>query len=77
MIIDQFEQMLALSSQQPLVCGVSLHAFIVGQPFRLAQLRAALEHIVGHKDADRVWFTRPGDIARHVAALPGGTVPGG
>ena len=77
MIIDQFDQMLALSRQQPLVCGISLHTFIMGQPFRLAQLRAALEYVVGHKEAENVWFTRPGEIARHVAALPTGTVPGG
>jgi peptidoglycan/xylan/chitin deacetylase (PgdA/CDA1 family) len=77
MIVDQFDQLLASSQKQPLVCGVSLHTFVMGQPFRLVQLRAALEHVVGHKDADKVWFTRPGDIARHVVSLPAGTVPGG
>ena len=39
---DQFETMLELSEKQPLVCGVSLHTFVVGQPFRFAQLRKAL-----------------------------------
>jgi allantoinase len=38
MIVDQCDTMLRLSEKQPLVCGVSLHTFVVGQPFRLAQL---------------------------------------
>lgn len=69
MILDQFEEMLRLSEQQPLVCGVSLHTFAAGQPFRLRQLRRALDHIVRHPNADRVWFTRPGEIAHHIETL--------
>jgi peptidoglycan/xylan/chitin deacetylase (PgdA/CDA1 family) len=76
MVVDQFDTMLGLSEKAPLVCGVSLHTFVVGQPFRLAQLRQALRHVVGHRQRDRVWFTRPGDIAAHVRSLPPGTVPG-
>lgn len=68
MILDQFEEMLRLSEQQPLVCGVSLHTFAAGQPFRTRQLRRALEHIVHHPEADRVWFTRPGEIAHYIEA---------
>ncbi len=76
MAIDQFDEMLRLSEGQPLVCGISLHTFVVGQPYRLARLRRLLEHIVGHAGAKRVWFTRPADIADHIEALPPGTVPG-
>lgn len=76
MAIDQFEELLRQSAAQPLVCGLSLHTFVVGQPFRLAQLRRGLRHIVEHPQADRVWFTRPGEIADHVASLPPGVVPG-
>lgn len=76
MLIDQFDEMLRLSEDHPLVMGLALHTFVVGQPFRLAQLRAALESIVNHPQADRVWFTRPGAIADHVMALAPGTVPG-
>ena len=43
---------------------------------RLAGLRDILTHIKNHPDADRIWFTRPGDIYDHIAALPKGTVPG-
>jgi hypothetical protein len=32
-----------------------------------------IEHIV--KQRERVWLTRPGDIYRHIEALPAGTVP--
>lgn len=76
MVIDHFEEMLRQSRDQPLVYGLALHTFVVGQPFRLTHLRNALKYIVEHPEADRIWFTRPGAIADHVAALPPGTVPG-
>jgi peptidoglycan/xylan/chitin deacetylase (PgdA/CDA1 family) len=75
MLTDQFDQMAELACGQPLVMGLALHTFIVGQPFRLLHLRKALEHIVNHPRADTVWFTRPGEIAAHVMSLPKGTVP--
>jgi hypothetical protein len=76
MVIDHFEEMLRLSEQRPLVCSLALHTFVTGQPARLVQFRRILEHITGHARADRVWFTRPGAIHDHIAALPPGTVPG-
>ena len=57
--------------------AVSLHGFIVGQPFRLRPLRQALPHCVEHKLKDRVWYTRARDIARHCLAMPPGIIPGG
>jgi peptidoglycan/xylan/chitin deacetylase (PgdA/CDA1 family) len=74
MIIDQFEEMIELSAQQPLVFGLSLHTFVAGQPFRLRQIRRALQEILAHPAFDRVWVTTPGEIARYAAALPEGTV---
>lgn len=74
MMIDQFDEMLRLAQEQPLVYSISLHTFLVGQPFRLKYLRAALEHIVARRD--EVWLARPEDIAAHVMSLPPGTVPG-
>jgi peptidoglycan/xylan/chitin deacetylase (PgdA/CDA1 family) len=76
MIIDQFEQLLKQSEQQPLVFGASLHAQIAGQPFRLRQTERALRYIAEHPRRDEVWFTRPSDIASHIRSLPVGTVPG-
>jgi allantoinase len=76
MLVDQFEEMLEQSERQPLVFCASLHGFIVGQPFRLRPLRKALMHCVEHKQKDRVWFTRAGEIADYCFKLPAGTVLG-
>jgi hypothetical protein len=76
MICDQFEMMLALCESQPLVFGLSLHTFVSGQPFRLAQLRRALADILKHPGFDRVWITSPGRIADFVSSLPPGVIAG-
>jgi allantoinase len=73
MIVDQFDEMLELSETRPLVMGIALHAYIVGQPHRLRHLKRALRHIVSRRD--EVWMTTPGAIAGHCAALPAGIVP--
>jgi ankyrin repeat protein len=39
-------------------------------------LRRALKHCVGHPQSDRVWWTRPGEIADFCYQLPPGTIPG-
>jgi len=64
MIVDNFDEMLEQSTEQPLVCGIALHPYIAGQPFRLRQLRRALAHIATH--GQKVWFTHPGAIAKYV-----------
>ena len=61
------------SERQPLVCPISLHPFVMGRPYRIRQLRRALQHIAGHRD--RVWLTRPRDICTHIEGLPKGVVP--
>jgi peptidoglycan/xylan/chitin deacetylase (PgdA/CDA1 family) len=65
MIVDTFDEMLAQSAEQSLVYGIAVHAFLVGQPFRLRHLRRGLEHIGRHRD--RVWLATTGQIARHFA----------
>jgi peptidoglycan/xylan/chitin deacetylase (PgdA/CDA1 family) len=72
-VVDQFDEMLELSKARPLVMGVALHAYIVGQPHRLRHLKRALRHIAAHRDA--IWLTTPGAIARHCAGLPARIVP--
>ena len=74
MMIDQFDEMLRLSAKYPLVFTAVLHPFVIGQPFRLAALRGALDHILKHRQD--IWIATPGEIAAHVAGLPPGTVPG-
>lgn len=76
MIVDQFEEILKLSDAHSLVFGLALHTFVVGQPFRLRQLRDALRHILQHPGMEKVWITTPGAIADHSASLPKGVVPG-
>jgi allantoinase len=75
MIIDHFDEMLEQSAHEPLVMGVALHPYIVGQPHRLRHLRRALAHIAAHRE--RIWMTTAGAIAAHVRALPEGIVMGG
>jgi len=72
-IIDQFDEMLELSAERPLVMGVALHAYLVGQPHRLRHLKRALRHIAKHRE--HIWLTTPGAIAQHCVALPAGIVP--
>ena len=66
-ISDGFDEMLDHSRRAPLVMGIALHPYIVGQPHRLRPLRQALERIAGHRD--RVWLTTSGAIAAHVAEM--------
>jgi len=68
-VIDQFDEMLEQSRRQPLVMGIALHPYLVGQPYRLRHLRRALEHIAAARDSGGVWFTTPGAICAHVEAL--------
>ena len=74
MMIDQFDEMLEQSKNQPLVCPFSLHPFVVGRPYRIRQLRRAMEHIIAHQD--RIWLTRPRDICAFIESLAPGIVPG-
>jgi allantoinase len=76
MIVDQVDEMAEQAREQSLVMGIALHPYIVGQPFRLRQLRRALRHIVEHRAREHFWFTTAGAIAQHVALLPAGMVPG-
>jgi peptidoglycan/xylan/chitin deacetylase (PgdA/CDA1 family) len=74
MIIDNFDEMRDQSNDMPLVMGIALHPYIVGQPYRLRHLRRALAHIARH--APDIWLTTPGEIARHCMRLPAGTIAG-
>jgi allantoinase len=61
--------MLGQSRAQPLVMGLALHPYIVGQPYRLRHLRTALAHLAHARDRGDIWFTTPGEIASHMARL--------
>lgn len=75
MAANNVAEMLAQSHHQSLVCGIVVHSFIVGQPYRLWHFRDALRRIA--EESDQIWFTTPGEIADHfareVVAAPGTT----
>ena len=70
LIIDNFDEMLAQSRHQPLVMGIALHPYIIGQPYRLRHLRRALEHMNKAREAGQIWVTTPGAICKHVNTQP-------
>ncbi|GAB4187812.1 MAG: polysaccharide deacetylase family protein [Simkaniaceae bacterium] len=70
MIMDQFDEMLKQSEKQPLVLGIGLHPFIVGQPFRFKHLRRALMHISSHRE--QIFLTQPGKIYEFIYHSPYG-----
>ena len=67
MIIANFAEMLDQCERQPLVMGIALHAYIMGQPFRIRSLRRALELVARPRPA--VWLTTAGAVAEHVYRL--------
>jgi hypothetical protein len=66
--------MRAECDNRPLVMGIALHPYLVGQPHRFQHLARALRSIVARAD-NRVWLTTAGEIAAHAAQLPAGIVP--
>ncbi len=69
MIVDNTDEMLDQAHTQPLVMGIALHPYLVGQPYRLRHLRRALQHLCAARDRGEVWFTTPGAICKHVDEL--------
>jgi peptidoglycan/xylan/chitin deacetylase (PgdA/CDA1 family) len=67
MIVDNFEQMRGQAEAHPLVMGIALHPYIMGQPFRLRHLRRALSHIA--QTRNDIWICRAEQIADHAAAV--------
>lgn len=68
MILSAFEVMLAKSSRRPLVMGIALHGYLMGQPHRFAHLERVLQ-ILRDRSGDRVWFTTAGAINDHYRSL--------
>lgn len=76
MIISNLAEMehQVASTGQALVMGISLHPYIMGQPFRLRELRRAFDALRQAWLVDKtVWMTRPGDIADHFSKLEVGS----
>ena len=76
MIVDDLEErLLQVADGKPQVMGIALHPYLVGQPYRLRQLRRALRQLTARRDL--AWITTAGAIHDHVLSLPAGFVPGG
>jgi len=72
MIIDQLDEMLDQTqapNSPPLVMGLALHPYIVGQPYRLRHLRRALQQVSAARHRGQVWMTTPGEIYRHAVEM--------
>lgn len=69
MVIDQADEMLAQSRRDPLVMGIALHPYLVGQPYRLRHLRRALQHLDALRERGDIWFATPGAVCEHVAHI--------
>jgi allantoinase len=56
------------SVQRPVVMGIALHPYLMGQAHRFAHLERALSDLKAQAGPN-VWFTTPGAIARHYSTL--------
>ncbi len=65
MIGDAYDTFERESEARPVVMGVALHPYLMGQPHRAPHLRRALETIK-ERAGDGVWFTTPGAISAHL-----------
>ena len=66
MMTDNLDELVEQSRHQPLVCGITVHTFIMGQPYRLRRFRRAVEQLM---DLPGVWLSTPGMIASHYAGI--------
>lgn len=64
-LIRQFERLAAEGAASGTVMCIPLHAYLIGQPHRIAAFEEALRHIAAD---GRAWITRSGDIADHFLA---------
>jgi peptidoglycan/xylan/chitin deacetylase (PgdA/CDA1 family) len=59
-LVDQFDVLYEEGERSGRVMAIPLHPFLVGQPFRIRHLEAALAHIAGH---EHVWLATSDEIA--------------
>lgn len=70
MIEDAVEQLLGECDRRPLVLGIALHPYIMGQAHRALHLDRVLTRLREAADP-RIWWTTAGAIADYMAAGPG------
>jgi peptidoglycan/xylan/chitin deacetylase (PgdA/CDA1 family) len=69
LIVDNLDEMLEQARTLPLVMGIALHPYIVGQPYRLRHLRRALQRVAAERDRGALWLSTPGAICAHAMAV--------
>ncbi len=67
MIRAAVEQLLSECDRRPVVLGIALHPYIMGQAHRTPALARVLTDLRAANDP-RIWWTTAGDIAAHVEA---------
>jgi len=67
MIRAAVEQLLSECDRRPLVLGIALHPYIMGQAHRVPALARVLTELREANDP-RIWWTTAGDIAAHLEA---------
>ena len=75
MIVDQFDEMVEQCAANPLVMTLSLHPFVVGQPFRCRRC-AARSSTASSIPGAIAFQATPGAVADVCYALPPGIIPG-
>ena len=65
MISDAVEQLLGECDRRPLVLGIALHPYVMGQAHRALHLDRVLTQL-READDPRIWWTTAGAIAEHV-----------
>ncbi len=65
MIGDAVEQLLGECDRRPVVLGIALHPYVMGQPHRALHLDRVLTRLREAADS-RIWWTTAGAIADHV-----------
>ena len=67
-IIDQIDVLMDLKNPQSIVFSISLHSFIMGQPFRKKHVKRALNHIC--KRREEILITTPNEISMFYRRRP-------
>ncbi|KQM96912.1 polysaccharide deacetylase [Sphingomonas sp. Leaf25] len=67
MIRSAVDQLLSECDRRPVVLGIALHPYIMGQAHRVPALARVLSDLRGADDP-RIWWTTAGEIATHVEA---------
>ena len=70
MIEDAVEQLLGECERRPVVLGIALHPYIMGQAHRALHLDRVLTRL-RERDDPRIWWTTAGAIADHRAEATG------